>query len=134
MKRLKDEHDLTYLFITHDLATAKYICDRIGVMYLGKLVEVGELKAVYGKALHPYTQALMTAVPIPDPHRRRSQPLPRGEIPSPINPPSGCRFHPRCPIAQEDCVRDEPELREMESKHFVACHYAERFIEGPSTE
>jgi peptide/nickel transport system ATP-binding protein len=128
MKRLKDEHNLTYLFITHDLATAKYICDRIGVMYLGKLVEVSTLKSVYSKPLHPYTQALMAAVPIPDPNRRRSQPLPRGEIPSPINPPSGCRFHPRCPIAEERCAVEDPELRELAPEHFVACHFAEQFL------
>ena len=128
MKRLKDEHNLTYLFITHDLATAKYICDRIGVMYLGKLVEVGQLAAVYGKPLHPYTQALMAAVPIPDPHRRRTQPLPRGEIPSPINPPSGCRFHPRCPIAKAECSEVDPEMRELEPEHYVACHFSEKFL------
>jgi peptide/nickel transport system ATP-binding protein len=128
MKRLKDEHNLTYLFITHDLSTAKYICDRIGVMYLGKLVEVGMLTAVYSKPLHPYTQALMAAVPIPDPHHRRSQPLPRGEIPSPINPPSGCRFHPRCPVAQAKCAEEIPELRELEPGHFAACHFAEDFL------
>jgi peptide/nickel transport system ATP-binding protein len=127
MKRLKDEHNLTYLFITHDLATAKYICDRIGVMYLGKLVEVGTLSAVYSKPLHPYTQALMAAVPIPDPTRRRSQPLPQGEIPSPINPPPGCRFHPRCPYVENICGRDEPEFREVEPGHTVACHFAEKF-------
>ena len=127
MKRLKNEHNLTYLFITHDLATAKYICDRIGVMYLGKLVEVSDLSSVYGNPLHPYTQALMAAVPIPDPLRRRNQPLPRGEIPSPINPPSGCRFHPRCPYAENICGRDEPELREIEPGHTAACHFAERF-------
>jgi peptide/nickel transport system ATP-binding protein len=128
MRFLKDEHNLTYLFITHDLATAKYICDRIGVMYLGKLVEVSVLSAVYGKPLHPYTQALMAAVPIPDPLRRRSQPLPRGEIPSPINPPPGCRFHPRCPYVENICGRDEPELREIEPGHTAACHFAERFV------
>ena len=128
MNQLKEEHNLTYLFITHDLATAKYICDRVGVMYLGKMVEVGTLRAVYSKPLHPYTQALMAAVPIPDPHRRRDQPLPRGEIPSPINPPAGCRFHPRCPIAKADCAEIEPEMRELETGHFVACHYAEQYL------
>ncbi len=128
MKRLKEEHNLTYLFITHDLATAKYICDRIGVMYLGKLVEVGTLEDVYGKPLHPYTQALMAAVPIPDPTRRRTQSLPQGEIPSPINPPTGCHFHPRCQYAEEICERDEPELREFAKDHTVACHFAEKFL------
>jgi peptide/nickel transport system ATP-binding protein len=128
MRKLKDEHYLTYLFITHDLATTKYICDRIGVLYLGKLVEVGRLENVYRKPLHPYTQALMAAVPIPDPERRRTQPLPRGEIPSPINPPSGCRFHPRCPYVESICGQDEPELREIEPRHKVACHFAEKFV------
>ena len=128
MKRLKEEHNLTYLFITHDLATAKYICDRIGVMYLGKMVEVSSLEVVYSKPLHPYTQALMAAVPIPDPTRRRTHPLPQGEIPSPINPPKGCRFHPRCPYVENICGRDEPELREIEPGHMVACHFAEKFL------
>lgn len=128
MKRLQKEHNLTYLFITHDLATAKYICDRIAVMYLGKLVEIGPLAMVYSRPLHPYTQALMAAVPIPDPHRRRDQPLPRGEIPSPINPPTGCRFHPRCPIAKPECAAVEPKLMELEPGHSVACHFAEQFL------
>jgi len=124
MVRLKDEHDLTYLFITHDLATTKYICDRIGVMYLGKLVEIGDLRSVYSNPVHPYTQALMAAVPVPDPHRRRDQPLPRGEIPSPINPPPGCHFHPRCPIAQEVCAQEVPEMIQVEGEvdHQAACH------------
>jgi len=120
---------LTFLFITHDLATAKYICDRIGIMYLGKLVEVGELREVYGHALHPYTQALLAAVPVPDPKERRTVPLPEGEIPSAINPPSGCRFHPRCPIARlPHCSDEEPELRVLRPGHQVACHYAEDFL------
>jgi len=127
MNRLKEEHNLTYLFITHDLATAKYICDRIGVMYLGKMVEISKLEVVYSKPLHPYTQALMAAVPIPDPNQRRTQPLPQGEIPSPINPPSGCSFHPRCPYAEDICGRDEPKFREIEPGHQVACHFAEKF-------
>ena len=128
MKELKREFNLTYLFITHDLATAKYICDRIAILYLGRLAEVGELYEVYSHPLHPYTQALLAAVPVPNPHERRSQPMPAGEIPNPIHPPSGCRFHPRCPIARENCSQDEPELRELRPGHFVACHYAEQFI------
>jgi len=103
------------------------LMNRIGVMYLGKLVEVSDLSSVYGNPLHPYTQALMAAVPIPDPLRRRTQPLPRGEIPSPINPPPGCRFHPRCPYEEDICGRDEPELREIEPGHTVSCHFAEKF-------
>lgn len=128
MIQLKKEFNLTYLFITHDLATAKYICDRIGILYLGKMVEVGSLESVYQKPLHPYTQALLAAVPVPDPHQRRKKEMPRGEIPNPINPPSGCRFHPRCPFATERCKQEEPQLRELEPGHFVACDYAEKFL------
>lgn len=128
MIRLQREFNLTYLFITHDLATAKYICDRIGILYLGRLAEIGDLTQVYSKPLHPYTQALLAAVPVPDPRARRVAPMPKGEIPNPINPPSGCRFHPRCPIAKENCSIDEPELRELEPGHQVACHYAEQFL------
>ena len=128
MLKLKNEFNLTYLFITHDLATAKYICDRIGILYLGKFVETGALREIYGHPLHPYTQALLAAVPVPNPHERRKQPMPKGEIPNPINPPSGCRFHPRCPIAKETCSAEEPEMRELESGHFVACHFAEQFL------
>lgn len=128
MVQLKQEYNLTYLFITHDLATAKYICDRIGILYLGRMCEVSDLKEVYSHPLHPYTQALMAAVPVPDPHKRRSQPMPAGEIPNPINPPSGCRFHPRCPIAKEVCSQEEPELRMLRPGHQVACHFAESFL------
>ena len=127
MVQLKREFNLTYLFITHDLATAKYICDRIGVLYLGSMAEVGALRAVYSKPLHPYTRALMAAVPVPNPHRRRTQTMPEGEIPNPINPPPGCRFHPRCNFAKENCSQQIPNLRELEPGHWVACHYAEQF-------
>lgn len=128
MVQLKDELNLTYLYITHDLATAKYICDRIGILYLGRMAEVGDLREIYAYPLHPYTQALLAAVPVPNPKERRTQPMPEGEIPNPINPPSGCRFHPRCPIAQELCSQEEPELREMRPGHHVACHFAEQFL------
>lgn len=128
MMKLKQEFDLTYLFITHDLATAKYICDRIGVLYLGKMAEMGPLAEVYQHPAHPYTRALLEAVPIPDPLHRRSAPMPRGEIPSAIHPPSGCRFHPRCPIARPNCAVDEPALREVRPGHFSACHYAEDLL------
>lgn len=128
MIQLKNEFNLTYLFITHDLATAKYICNRIGILYLGKLAEIGNLREVYSHPLHPYTQALLTAVPVPNPHKRRTQLMPSGEIPDAINPPSGCRFHPRCPIAQDVCSVDIPELRELRSGHLVACHFAEQFL------
>jgi peptide/nickel transport system ATP-binding protein len=124
MLRLKEELELTYLFITHDLATAKYICDRIAIMYLGRICEMGTLDQVYRNPQHPYTQALLAAVPVPDPHARRTAPLPKGEIPSPINPPSGCRFHPRCPSAKGDCSQELPLLQPVpgDEGHFVACH------------
>ncbi|MDY6873531.1 MAG: ABC transporter ATP-binding protein [Chloroflexota bacterium] len=128
MVQLKNEFNLTFLFITHDLATAKYICDRIGILYLGKIVEISDLREVYAHPLHPYTIALMAAVPVPNPHERRTEPMPKGEIPNPIHPPSGCRFHPRCPYAKEICSREEPELRELRPGHQVACHFAEQFL------
>jgi peptide/nickel transport system ATP-binding protein len=122
MNRLKDEFHLTYVFITHDLATARYICDRIAIMYLGRIVEMGPLEEVFRETRHPYTEALLAAVPVPDPRFRRTTPMPRGEIPNPINPPSGCRFHPRCPIAEEICSKEEPELVEIGPNHQVSCH------------
>jgi peptide/nickel transport system ATP-binding protein len=128
MVRLKNEFNLTFLFITHDLATAKYICDRIGILYLGKIVEISDLREIYAHPLHPYTIALLAAVPVPNPHERRTEPMPRGEIPNPIHPPSGCRFHPRCPYAQEICSLEEPQLRELRPGHRVACHFAEQFL------
>ncbi len=124
MLDLKREMNLTYLFITHDLATAKYICDRIGIMYLGRLCEVGDLRDVYANPLHPYTRALLAAVPVPDPHQRRTEPMPEGEIPNPVNPPSGCRFHPRCPLATDICSEQDPVMRELAPGHRVACHHA----------
>ena len=128
MMNLKKEFDLTYLFITHDLATAKYVCDRIAIMYLGKLCEVGPLNEVYEHSAHPYTHALLEAVPVPDPRHRRTEPMPAGEIPNAINPPSGCHFHPRCPLAKELCRLEEPPLREIRPGHQVACHYAEELL------
>ena len=125
MMELKAEFDLTYLFITHDLATAKYVCDRIAILYLGRIAEVGPLKQVYENYGHPYTRALLKAVPVPDPRHRHSEEMPTGEIPSAIDPPSGCRFHPRCPIARDNCAADVPELREFHPEHMIACHYAE---------
>lgn len=124
MIRLKEELELTYLYITHDLATAKYICDRIAIMYLGLICEMGTLKRVYRNPQHPYTQALLAAVPVPDPHARRTAPMPKGEIPSPINPPPGCRFHPRCPLAEAVCSQELPPLRPVpgDEGHLVACH------------
>jgi len=126
MMQLKDELNLTYLFITHDLATAKYVCDRIAIMYLGEIIEVGTIEEVYGTPQHPYTRALLEAVPVPDPRHRRTEPMPAGQIPSPISPPSGCRYHPRCPIAQEGvCDVETPPLAPADGKdgeHLAACH------------
>jgi len=119
---LKQEMDLTYLFITHDLATTKYICHRIAVMYLGKIVEIGSFENIYNNPLHPYTKALIAAVPEPDPMKKKQKSLPQGEVPDPVNPPSGCRFHPRCSVASKECSAIEPQLIETEKGHFVACH------------
>lgn len=118
---MKDELGLTYLFITHDLASAKYICDRIAVMYLGKIVEIAQTHDIFKTPLHPYTKILMASVPVPDPKLKTKKFIPTGEIPSPINIPSGCRFHPRCPYAMEICSKVEPELKEVNGR-FVACH------------
>lgn len=125
MMKLKEEFNLTYLFISHDLATAKYVCDRIAIMYLGKIAEIGTLRDVYGNPRHPYTRSLLDAVPVPDPLHRRTTPLPKGEIPNPIAPPSGCRFHPRCQIARDGiCDGAVPELLSVAgaADHLAACH------------
>jgi peptide/nickel transport system ATP-binding protein len=121
MAQLKKEFDLTYLYITHDLATCKYICDRVAIMYLGKIVEMGTLEEVFQNPIHPYTATLLEAVPVPDPKYRRTEPIPKGEIPSAINPPSGCSFHPRCHYAESACSMEEPGLKEMNEDHWVAC-------------
>lgn len=124
MRELQQELGLTYLFITHDLATTKYICDKIAVMYLGEIIEVGRIAELYSNPRHPYTESLLAAVPVPDPRHRRRAPMPHGEIPSPINPPSGCRFHPRCPIAEDICKHKQPVLMPVQDKgdHLAACH------------
>lgn len=122
MMDLKREYGLTYLFISHDLATSRHVCDRIAIMYLGKIVELGDKDSIYEDPLHPYAVGLISAIPVPDPKVKKSEALPRGEIPSPINPPSGCRFHPRCPKAFERCPLEEPELRNVGNGRLVACH------------
>jgi len=121
---LKREYNLTYLYITHDLATAYYICDRIAVMYLGKIVELGPADMVLEEPLHPYTNALISAIPLPDPKlsKSREKIKLKGEVPSPINPPPGCRFHPRCPYATSICKVEEPKLVRVSGEHYVACH------------
>jgi peptide/nickel transport system ATP-binding protein len=122
MMDLKKEYGLTYLFISHDLATSRYVCDRIGIMYLGKIVEMADKDSIYEDPLHPYAVGLMSAIPVPDPKAKKAEAVPRGEIPSPINPPSGCRFHPRCSKAFERCPIEEPKLRDVGNERQVACH------------
>jgi peptide/nickel transport system ATP-binding protein len=121
MVQLKEEFDLTYLFITHDLATCKYICDRIAIMYLGQILEIGPLDEMFKHPVHPYTISLLAAVPVPDPKFRRTDPIAKGEIPSAIDPPSGCRFHPRCSYAISDCSVKMPVLETVAGDHWVAC-------------
>ena len=123
LQRLQKERNLAYLFIAHDLAMVHHLSRRIGVMYLGRLVELGDGDAVYHRPLHPYTQALIAAVPVPDPHCRRQVCL-SGEVPSPLDPPAGCVFHPRCPLADERCRSEVPVLRDMGAGRMAACHYA----------
>ncbi|MFD1861461.1 ABC transporter ATP-binding protein [Planococcus chinensis] len=123
LKKLQKEMNLTYIFIAHGLPAVRHISDRIGVMYLGKMVELAGRDALFENPLHPYTHALLDSVPIPDPRLRKEHQLIKGEIPSPSNPPSGCPFHPRCPKATETCKIDMPEYRELLTDHFVACHH-----------
>jgi oligopeptide/dipeptide ABC transporter ATP-binding protein len=130
---LRKEFGLTYLFIAHNLDVVRYISDRIAVMYLGTIAEIGKTNDVYETPLHPYTKALISAAPIPDPDvERGGRLILQGDLPSPANPPSGCRFHTRCPLAQANCVKDVPALREITPGHFSACHYAETLLPGGS--
>jgi len=120
---LRKKLDLTYLFIAHDLSVVKHISDHVSVMYVGKIVERGTIAEVFDSAAHPYTVALLSAVPIPDPTLKRKRIILKGDIPSPINPPPGCRFHTRCPIKREICEKEEPELKKLGGTHYVACHF-----------
>ena len=135
LEDLKAQLGLSYLFVAHDLSVVRHIADRVAVMYLGPIVEIGDVDQVFERPTHPYTQALLSAVPIPDPikERQRHRILLRGDLPSPANPPSGCRFRTRCPKfaalsegRQEVCVTKEPELRYIDADHRAACHYAEQ--------
>jgi oligopeptide/dipeptide ABC transporter ATP-binding protein len=123
-QELRKDLGLTYLFVSHDLSVVECISDRVGVMYLGKIVEIAPTADLYREPLHPYAHALFSAIPIPDPARRRTRTPLKGEVPSPVNPPAGCRFNPRCEKALEICRREEPRLVDVGNNHFVACHLA----------
>ena len=129
---LRDQLGLTYLFIAHDLSMVRHISDRVAVMYLGRIVELGETEELFGNPLHPYTQALLSAIPMPDPDKEaaRQRIILEGDVPSPANPPTGCRFHPRCAYATDICKEEDPKDRNMGGEifpHMVACHHAEKF-------
>jgi peptide/nickel transport system ATP-binding protein len=122
LKELQIEFDLTFLFIAHDLSVVKHMSDRIGVMYLGNMAEIADRKNLYSQPLHPYSKALISAIPIPDPRRKKERIVLKGDVPSPFNPPSGCPFHPRCPEARPECSQLKPALKEVKPGHKVACH------------
>jgi len=128
LKDLQTEFGLTYLFIAHNLSVVEHVSDRVAVMYLGKVVELATREELFRKPLHPYTIALMTAIPVPNPRLRRQRTILKGDVPSPLNPPKGCRFHPRCPVALEKCSQEEPQFKELLPDHWVACWVAEQNI------
>ena len=132
LEELQSEMDLTYLFIAHDLSVVKHISDRVAVMYLGVIVEMTSRDELYSNPLHPYTIALLSAVPIPDPEKEinRKRIILEGDVPSPVDPPSGCRFRTRCPLAKEICAKERPEFREIKPEHFVACHLVREITPG----
>lgn len=125
LKDLQSEFGLTYLFIAHNLSVVEHVSDRVAVMYLGKMVELTSREELFRNPLHPYTKALMSAIPVPNPRLKRQRTILKGDVPSPLNPPKGCRFHPRCPVAIEKCSQAEPVFKEVNPDHFVACWLAE---------
>ena len=127
MKDMQEEKKISYIFISHDLSVVKHISDRVGVMYLGSMVELADKEVLYQNPQHPYTKALIAAIPIPDPKKRKELSVIQGEIPSNVNIPSGCKFHPRCPFAKDICKQKEPAYREIQKNHFVRCHFAGEF-------
>jgi oligopeptide/dipeptide ABC transporter ATP-binding protein len=131
LKGLQNEFNLTYLFISHDLAVVRHICDRVAVMYLGKIVELALSKELFDNLKHPYTEALMSAVPVPDPDYKVKRILLEGDVPSPVNPPPGCSFHPRCRYAKEICRTETPIFCNLGNEHFAACHFADRLSLQP---
>jgi len=124
LKDIQSEFNLTYLFIAHNLSVVEHISNRVAVMYLGRIVELTTRDELYSNPIHPYTKALMSAIPIPNPHLKRERPILKGDIPSPLNPPEGCQFHTRCPVAMDICSQNEPEFREVRIDHWVACWLA----------
>ena len=123
MKKMQQKRNLTYLFISHDLSVVRHVSDRVAVMYLGSVVEIADKQDLYGAPLHPYTRALLSAIPIPDANRKRNRIILEGDVPSAYNPPSGCKFHTRCPYATDRCREEVPALRDMDGGHSVACHF-----------
>ena len=130
LQEVKEELGLSFLFITHDLSVLRHLSDRVAIMYLGRIVESGSRGDVLDRPRHPYTEALLSAIPSIDPEKRRRRVIARGELPSPLSPPSGCPFHPRCPYAEELCSRERPALLEKEPGHRAACHFSEKITEG----